>query len=183
MNEALKTKPMAERPADPVAAALAAAGAKPELKPLAVARLKIIRSSESDVGNLFAAVTPSGTPFEHVLDPKFWSNLAGRLRIGDTIEVHTDDQLYFGRLLVRDVTGTGANRNRASVAQLELHKFGEVDRMATADAITHRVEHKGPHLKFAVVQIADGKVVSDGHETAEAAEAKLRALVRPAAAA
>jgi hypothetical protein len=61
-----------------------------QLRPLAAPRLKIIRSSESDFGNLFGAVTPAGTDFEDVLRPDYWSLHAMKLRIGDTIEVHTE---------------------------------------------------------------------------------------------
>jgi hypothetical protein len=149
-------------------------------RPLPTPRLKVLRSSESDFGNQFGAVTSTGTPFEHVLRPDFWSLHAMKLRVGDTIEIHTDDQTYFGRLLVRSVDGTGANKTRASVAQLELHHFDQLERNDAA--LTHKVEHRGPHLKWSVIRIADGKVVKDGYESKEGAEGALRALTRPVAA-
>jgi hypothetical protein len=150
-----------------------------ECKPLANGRLRVIRSSESDIANLWAAVTITGTKWDDVLTPEFWSLHAHRLRVGDTVEIHTDDQRYFGRVLVRQVSGAGGNKTRASVAQLELHEF---DRLKPSDDIaTHRVEHKGPHLKWCVVRIADGKIVAEGHDTRDAAESAMKAIVRPAA--
>jgi hypothetical protein len=98
------------------------------------------------------------------------------LRIGDQIEVHVDDQTYFGRLLVREVSGTGQTLTRASVAQLELHRFDKLERDETA--LTHRVEHRGPHLKWSVIRIADGKVVKDGYEDKSGAETAMSSITR-----
>ena len=149
-------------------------------QPLEQRRLKLLRASESpDFGNLWAAVTPAGLPFEAVLVPSWWSNHATKLHVGDTIEVHTDDQCYFGRLLVRHLGGAapGKSHTEAAVARLELHEFDEVAPVEDA-AATHRVEHRGPHLQFCVVRLRDGKLVSDGHANKEAAEASLKALLR-----
>jgi hypothetical protein len=149
-------------------------------QPLEQRRLKLLRSSESpDFGNLWAAVTPAGLPFEAVLEPRFWSNHATRLHIGDSIEIHTDDQSYFGRLLVRHLGGAapGKTATEADVAQLEYHAFGQIAPVEDA-AATHKVEHRGPHLQHCVVRLRDQKIVSDGHSTKEAAEAALKALLR-----
>jgi hypothetical protein len=147
-------------------------------RPLQVNRLKLIRSSESDFANLHGAVLPAGTSFEDALKPQFWGLVAQRLRIGDQIEVHVDDQTYFGRQLVRDVSGTGQTMTRASVVRLEFHRFDRVERDETA--LTHRVEHKGAHLKWSVIRIADGKVVRDGFETKPDAEAAMASITRVA---
>jgi hypothetical protein len=148
-------------------------------KPLENQRLKRLRSSESDFGNQHAAVTRAGVPFTDTLNPEFWANHGAVLRVGDVIEVHTDDQIYFGRLLVRNVAG--ANKTRVSVAQLELHVFNEVERAPSDEAPTHRVEHRGPHLKWSVINIASGKNVSDGHETKEAASGVIANMMRKVA--
>jgi hypothetical protein len=147
-------------------------------KPLEAGRLRLVRSSECDICNLWAAVLPAGAPFENVLRPDYWSSCLGAkpLRVADTIEVHVDDQTYFGRVLVRDVSGAGGTKTRASMALLELHRFDRVAR--NEEALTHRVEFRGPHLKHCVIQLKDGKVVSDGHADVASAEAALRAIVR-----
>jgi hypothetical protein len=150
--------------------------------PLEQRRLQLLRASESSgFGNVWAAVTPAGLPFEAVLVPNFWSNHASRLHVGDTIEVHTDDQTYFGRLLVRHLGGAapGKTHTEANVARLEYHEFDQVAPIEDA-AATHRVEHRGPHLQHCVIRIRDQKIVSDGHSSKEAAEAALKALLRVA---
>jgi hypothetical protein len=155
---------------------------KPKPQTLEQRRLKLLRASESpDFGNLWAAVTPAGLPFEAVLVPSFWSNHATKLHIGDQVEVHTDDQAYFGRLLVRHLGGAapGKSHTEAAVARLEFHEFDEVAPVEDA-AATHRVEHRGPHLQHCVVRVSDGKIVSDGHGSKEAAEAALKARMRVA---
>jgi len=151
-------------------------------QPLEQKRLRLLHASESpDFGNMWAAVTPAGLPFETVLVPSFWSNHATKLNVGDTIEVHTDDQSFFGRLLVRHLGGAapGKSHTEANVARLEFHEFDEVAPVEDA-AATHRVEHRGPHLQFCVVRLRDGKLVSDGHANRETAEAALKALMRVA---
>jgi hypothetical protein len=149
-------------------------------QPLEQRRLKLLRASESpDFGNLWAAVTPAGLPFEAVLEARFWSNHASRMHVADTIEVHTDDQRYFGRLLIRHLGGAapGKSATEADVAQLEYYEFGQTASVEDA-AATHRVEHRGPHLQNCVVRLRDQKIMSDGHSTREAAEAALKALLR-----
>ncbi len=160
-----------------------AVNAEPKTKlpqPLEQRRLRLLRASESpDFGNLWAAVTPAGLPFEAVLVPSWWSNHATKLHVGDTIEVHTDDQAYFGRLLVRHLGGSapGKTHTEANVARLEFHEFDQVAPVEDA-AATHRVEHRGPHLQHCVVRLRDGKIVSDGHSSKEAADAALKGLMR-----
>jgi hypothetical protein len=145
-------------------------------RPLAVSRMRVIRSSETDFGNVHGVVTPAGTPVEFLTRPEYWQLHANRLRIADTIEAHTDDGVYFARLLVRSVDGTGAAKTRATVALLEVHRFDVLEPDFTAT--THKVEMKGPHLRWCVVRIADNKIISDGHDSADVAEAALRNVVR-----
>jgi hypothetical protein len=151
-------------------------------KPLEQRRLRLLRASESaDFGNLWAAVLPAGVPFEAALAPRFWVNHATRLHVGDQIEIHIDDQSFFGRLLVRHLGGAtpGKTHTEADVVRLEYYEFDQVVPVDDA-AATHRVEHRGPHLQHCVVRVSDGKIVSDGNGSKEAAEAALKALMRVA---
>ena len=148
--------------------------------PLAQSRVKLVRSSEADLGNLWAAILPTGTPFESVLVPSLWSNHAMRMHVGDQVEVHADDQSFFGRVLVRQLGGTGAGKlyTQATVAVLEHYEF---DRVALDEnAEKYKIEHRGAHLKFCVVTTLDSKIVSDGHTTKEAADMSMRGLLRAA---
>src|SRR5712671_1230540 len=106
MNQPAKSPATTDTKAPPALPPEAAAPPVP-FRPLPMPRLKLIRSSESDFANSWGMVTTSGTPWAHVLRPDYLSLHANKLRVGDTIEVHTDDQVYFGRLLVRSVDGTG----------------------------------------------------------------------------
>jgi hypothetical protein len=63
---------------------------KKPVKPLEGGRLKTLRSSEADYGNVFGAMLSNEVPFEHLLDPGFWSNHANKMYIGDTIEASND---------------------------------------------------------------------------------------------
>jgi hypothetical protein len=157
---------------DPKAPNPAAVPPKPlGIKPLAMNRLRLICSSSSDIANHFAAVLTSDTPFASVLSPEFWSNHAPQLRIGDSIEVHCDDRLWFGRVYVRDVTKT-----RACVSQLEFVDFGALAQ--SNDASLYRVKYAGPHSKWGVERVAEGKLVREGFDSEEAAEVALKSIER-----
>jgi hypothetical protein len=170
---ATKTAPPA--PPAPIAEPDAPSPVRRPVRPLAEGRFKIIRSSETDYANLFGAVTPTGTPMADVQVSDFWAPHAWKMHVGDQIEIHTDDASYFARLLVRHVSGSGTNK-RAIVSLLEAHEFGEVRYVPTY--ATHKVEHRGPHLKFCVVRLSDGSVISQGHDNEGAAGAALANMMR-----
>lgn len=52
--------------------------------------------------NSWEAVPPAGTPFENVLKPEFWANVARRMKMGDKIIVMPRDGAWYGELLVWD---------------------------------------------------------------------------------
>lgn len=153
-----------------------AASVKPavEVRALTENRLKLVLASAADLGNGFAAVTPAGTPFEHVLAPEFWAHVAYKLHAGDEIAVHTDDGRYFGRVYVRHVSAPGAQRlnNRAIVAKLEHHPFDEL-KAAPADT-EHDVKWMGPHMKWCVIALKDQRVLKEGCGTQDEARLWLR---------
>lgn len=157
-----------------VDATVAAVKGPTEVKALPEGRLKLVLSSAADVGNGFAAVTPAGTPFDHVLAPEFWAHTAHKLHAGDEIAVHTDDGRYFGRVYVRHVSAPGAQRlnNRAIVAKLDYHEFDELK--ASAADKDYDVRWMGPHMKWCVVALADQRVLKEGCGTQDEARLWLR---------
>jgi hypothetical protein len=178
------SKPAA-RPPLPAAAASAPprrpAPEGPKLyKPLPSARFKTLRSSEADYGNQHGAVLPSDVSLEAALDPAFWQLVAGinpnLVRPNDIIELRWDDQHAFARLYVRSVDGVANVKSRVACSVLEHVEFGPIERVR--DAVTHRVEYRGAHLKNCVVRDKDNEVVSAEHETPEAAMAALRNITR-----
>lgn len=169
--------PATEKPAKaaPPAQVAAVAEAAP-VRALPENRLKVTHSSEADVGNHFAAVTATGTPFEDVLKSEFWAHTAYKLHPGDEIVVHTDNMVYFGRLYVRSVSAPGPNKlnNRATVFCLERHEMDPLSK--TAMIQSHEVVFLGPHKKWCVRSLRDQQVVKEGYGTADEAQIWLRSI-------
>jgi hypothetical protein len=159
---------MTESNAPPPKAPIFAAQKAAPLKPLPNNRLKLICSSASDMSNLWAAVVPVGTTFEQVMEPTYYANVAGQLRVADQIDVHADDRSYFAKLYVVE-----AGRTRISVSKI-LHVPLEAP-AESAEPKPYRVRYDGPHSKWCVVRVSDDRVVKDGCETRESAEAAMRA--------
>jgi len=87
------------------------------------------------------------------------------------VEIHTDERTFYGTIYVRDVS-----KVRAQVARLEYHEFSEA--VQSTDASPYRIKHQGPHLKWVIERIADGKIVKEGFETADEAQAVAKAMER-----
>jgi hypothetical protein len=47
-------------------------------------------------------VPPAGTTKEHILEPKFWANVARRMKMGDTLLVVPRDGTWYAQLVVWD---------------------------------------------------------------------------------
>jgi hypothetical protein len=144
---------------------------KPPIKPLEQRRLKLICSSASDLGNEWAIVVPSGTTIETILDPSYWANVASSLRIADSVTAHWDDRSALAKLYVTETA-----RTRVSVSKI-FHV--ELDAPAeSAEPRAYRVKYSGPHTKWVVERVSDGRVVKEGCETKESAESAMRAHER-----
>jgi hypothetical protein len=181
MNSPATAKQTSSPPADPLAAALAAAGADPKKKtpPLTLARFRTIGFSARDWGNVHGATVTSGTALDEILQPDFWSLVAPSLNVGDWIRVLTDDQAFEALLTVRAVSGPGSGlqNNRAIVAKLNFWTFDPVADPAVRPT-THRVEYKGTHLKWCIIRAADNEQVKKGFASEEDARSGLTALLR-----
>lgn len=109
-----------------------------------------------------------GTTIEDIQRPDYWSHMAALMNQYDHIEVRVDDGAWVAYLLV-----TSCERNWAKVKLLE--KYDLVDDMsAPVISIKHRVEHKGPHLKWCVIRVSDGERVQSELGSKEAANEWLR---------
>jgi hypothetical protein len=162
-----ETVPQAKQAMAPIAPIVTEPKAPP-VKPLEQRRLKLVVSSASDMSNQWAAVVPSGVTIDMVLEPSFWSNVASQIRVADLVDVHTDDRSYFAKLYVVDVA-----RTRIAVSKL-LHV--ELDAPAeSTEPRAYRVKYSGPHTKWVVERVSDGRTVKEGCETKEAAESAMRA--------
>jgi hypothetical protein len=165
-------------PSPPVPPTSAATSVPPRpIKPLVARRLRTITSSEANFGNLHAATLEAGSPFDHALDPNFWTNVTTMLRASDRIEVHSDDSCFFGLLYVRAVAGGGGAKATVSVAKILHTEFGDLPTTTSAPPL-YRVEHKGPHFEWTVIRLSDGKHMVEHLATREAAETALKGVER-----
>lgn len=103
-----------------------------------------------------------GTQVSDVLEPVYWSFIADRLRPYDRIEVRVDTGEWLLDLLV-----LGCDRAWARVAVLHKYDLGPVEAEMPA-AQKHRIEWKGPQLKWCVIRNADSEIIAKGHDKTQA---------------
>lgn len=146
----------------------------PSARSLPVSRFRVLSSSEWDVGNVFVAKIPTGSPFEQCLVPEYWASVAHVLRKGDEIKCLAEDMSWRAVVYVRSVSGPGGNsmNNRAGVDEVEYKEFKPVDRGLMAKS--HSVENKGLHLKWCVIQNEGNRILKEGFDTEEQALIWLR---------
>jgi hypothetical protein len=84
---------------------------------------------------------PAGTPFDAVIEPKWWAHVAGNLLVNSTIEVTPEDLAWFAELYVVEVGDVWA---KVAV----LRKVALVVQQDSQDEL--EVEWSGPHTKFRV---------------------------------
>lgn len=98
---------------------------------------------------------PYGTTLDDVRAPSFWANVAGKLRPGNTVEVHWDDFGQFAEFYVRS-----AGRNWASVALL---RHVELEAAAPPQAREqYGVAYNGVVDKFRITRMSDNAVIKTG---------------------
>ncbi len=158
-----------ELPAEPAAA-------KP-FRPLANGRLKLIRGSETNFGNLWGAVLSAETTLDDATDPAFWSNHAHVVRASDEIRIEWDDGRGLVRAFVRQVSGAGTNMSRVAIAIESTCDFDPI-RQLPAAAGGYGIEFRGPHLKFVIVRLSDTKIVGENYDSPQAASTALQAIIR-----
>ena len=120
------------------------------------------------------ATPPSGTTLEDVCKPEFWTNVAGRLKHCDHIEVLPEDMAWHATLIV-----IGKGQLHANVAVLNHVSLGAIsNEVAGADYV---VEWAGPKHLHRVKRSIDGAVVKTGIPTKQEALAHARSLEAVAA--
>lgn len=106
---------------------------------------------------------------EDLLDPAYWSLIANRMTVGDTIEVRDDAMTYWAELLVLACEPTWAK-----TMLLREHKLGSTVTKQDQVKAGYEVEFKGPHLRYCVVRQSDKEIVHKQSQTREQAEDWLR---------
>lgn len=98
-----------------------------------------------------------GTTVQDVLNPGYWAHIAARLQIYDHVEVRLETGEWVLELIVLDV-----GRNYARLYVKQKYDFAEVDVSAPSNALTHRVDWKGPQRKHVVVRLSDSAILQEG---------------------
>lgn len=116
----------------------------------------------------FIANIPSGTTLEEVMDPSYWAFCAVDMVPFDHIQVRSEDGSWVAYLIVQF-----CERNYARVVLDRLVKMTP-DATAPVASIKHKVEWKGPQMKFAVVRTDDSAILRKDFQTKEEAASWLR---------
>jgi hypothetical protein len=98
-----------------------------------------------------------GTTVQDVLDTGYWAHMAAQFQVYDHIEVRLETGDWILDLLVLDV-----GRNYARVFLKARHDFAEVEADTPQNAITHKVEWKGPQRKHVVIRLSDSAALQEG---------------------
>ncbi len=116
----------------------------------------------------FIADAEAGTTLEQVMDPAYWSHVAGQMEPFNHVEVRSEDGSWIAFLIVHY-----AERNYARVVLDRMVKL-EGSAEAPAASQKYRVEWKGPHHKWTVIRIADSQMLSRQHPGRYEAEQWMR---------
>ena len=111
----------------------------------------------------FVADVPSDVTLEQVLDPAYWAHTAISMTPGDQIEVRWEDGSRIALLHV-----VFCERNYARVETIWTKEI-KVNIETPSASIKHRVDWKGPHLKWCVVRVSDSQVISKENSSKELA--------------
>ncbi len=101
---------------------------------------------------------------DEILEPAFWAHTAAALNPLDKIEARWEDGSRIVHMRVRF-----CERNYAKVKVVSVEELGSVISDIPEPSKKHRVEWKGPMMRFAVIRLSDSEVVSKGHKTREEA--------------
>lgn len=120
------------------------------------------------INNVWSIVPDDGTPFDDLLVPVYWTNVARKFKPGDTIKVHAPDASYYAELYVRS-----ADRLAASVVVLSKMDFDSATE-AAAPVDNLIVKFRNHRAGWGVIRISDKTVQKDGFQTRELAEEWLK---------
>lgn len=99
---------------------------------------------------------PVSVTLEQAMEPSYWAHVAELMEPLDHIELRCEDGSWVADLIVQF-----CERNYARVVLKNLTKLEPVTD-APANAIDHKVQWKGPVLKFCVIRVSDDKIIKQG---------------------
>lgn len=100
-----------------------------------------------------------------VLQPAFWAHVAGRLKVGDRMEVTAHDGSWLYELIVRSKPAGRATE--ATVVPLNFYDLNAIDAdtKSAMSGVEYEYAFKGPVLKHCVIRLADRTIVAEKLDT------------------
>lgn len=115
----------------------------------------------------FVVDIPANVTLQDVIEPGFWAHVAEQMHPLDEIKVRAEDGSWIAYLVV-----AWCERNYAYVV-LDRKIDLNVSKEAPVNSVKHRVDWKGPHMKYCVIRNSDNKMLREG-ETKDGATRWLR---------
>jgi hypothetical protein len=121
------------------------------------------------VRNEWVATLPSDTPWGAIHEPGFWRIIVQRLRIGDVIEIRSDDLTCWGLVLVAFVESSTGMITLSEIIHREFEKP-----IVTPDATGQFYPHyTGLQDGWAVIRSEDGATMAKGIRSQQEARSRI----------
>ena len=101
----------------------------------------------------------SGHTVEDCLTPMYWAHMAPQMNYGDHIEVRAEDGQWIAEFFVLQV-----DRNWAKVLLMKKFDLSTIPAVPPVES-QHKVEWKGPQIRFCAIRSADMAIVKEGFLT------------------
>ena len=109
---------------------------------------------------------PVSVSLEQAMESSYYAHIAAQMEPLDNVQLCAEDGSWVADLVVQF-----CERNYARVVLKTLTKL-EPTRDAPASSVEHRVEWKGPALRWCVIRNSDNKIIKDGLRSKELGHAE-----------
>ena len=106
---------------------------------------------------------PIGVSLEQLMEPAYWALCAAQMDPMDHIEARAEDGSWVAYLIVAMCERTYA----IVVLDRCVKMTADIEKPATA--VKHKVEWKGPHMKYCVIRTADSQAIKSEFRTKDEA--------------
>ena len=135
---------------------------KPEIKPAKKANPSVLPNQFSLAQykrNDWVAEIHHKYTVNDILDPAFWAHVAAEMNPFDIIEARWEDGSRIVNLRV-----VYCERTYAKVKIISTEDLADESKEVPAESLKHRIDWKGPHLRFCVIRNSDNEILSQGHK-------------------
>lgn len=106
---------------------------------------------------------PVGLTLEDVMQPGYWAHVAAQMDPLDTVQCRWEDGSLIAWFVVKF-----CERNYATLVLDRKLELGQ-EREVPQQTMKHKVEWKGPVLRFCVIRMSDQQVIHEGEREKQAA--------------